>query len=1189
MYLKCIEIQGFKSFAKKTVLDFKNGTTAIVGPNGSGKSNVADAVRWVLGEQKVKSLRGYKMEDVIFAGTENRNPLSFAYVAITFENSDRQLAVDYSEVKVARKLYRSGESEYLLNDAPVRLKDVRELFYDTGIGKEGYSIIGQGRIDMILQGKSEERRELFDEACGIVKYKKRKTAALRKLENERLNLERVSDIVNELEKRLGPLKRQSDTANSFINYKNELKSLDINLFLHESGRLKEKIKECAQKEEIARKELEQANGDLARIKAEHEKAALKLSELDSEIEDIKEKISQKNIIRETLLGQINVLNEQINSARESESFYYQRKEELSASIAAAKKEKAEAEKNQAENSARLEKTAEERSSLQDELIGIRSRIAQTEEESEGLKEALIENIRKKGETSAKAERLKARFEQLEKRKAELESSVKDYRENAEKQKERIAALTDEFEQQKEKIEALEAEIEKKNASLAAAQKEAELLNRQLSGLKLDEAKAKTRLESVRNITERYEGYSGAIKEVMALKPKKKGIIGVTADIIRVPEKYETAIETALGASIQNIVTDNENTARQAIEYLKANKLGRATFLPLNAIKSRGGFPNKDALNEAGVLGTASSLVSVEAQYLDLNEYLLGRILVVDSIDNALHIARKYRYSFIMVTLEGELLSRGGALSGGAYKNRSNLLGRRREIEELEKEICDCEEKIKETSGRLTASSVLQKNISAGLKELEETAQEERILLNTLQINLSRAQADEKELAEGFENARSESEKALEEEAGIKTQTAAFSEELKENAAEAEAIKLKAGQLEEALAAEKQNEARLVSSANELDMEISRLKEQLSFLVSSVIRAENNIAKLESDLNAQISSAQNSAAAAKEKLDEIDEINADAARAEKEAAALSIKLAVLEDERKTAKEEGGGFTSRHDELTEKISSLDKEIFRLGQLCEKYEDQFNSEADYIWQEYELTYNGSLEFRKDDTGSPAEMRARIGALKAEIRSLGTINVSAIDEYKEVKERFEFLSLQRNDILKAEEDILKIIKDLDKQMKAQFKAEFAKISDEFSRVFRIMFGGGKGTVFLEDESDILNSDIIINAQPPGKKLQNMMQLSGGEKALTAIAVLFAIQNLKPSPFCILDEIEAALDDSNITKFANYLTLLSGKIQFIVITHRKGTMEVCDRLYGITMQEKGVSSLVSVSLKEAEQTTDET
>ena len=1179
-----MEIQGFKSFADKITLEFKDGITGIVGPNGSGKSNIADALRWVLGEQKVSQLRGEKMEDVIFAGTQKRSPLSYARVSITFDNSDHALKPDFPEITVERKLFRSGESEYLLNGSQARLKDIREIFYDTGIGKEGYSIIGQGQIDKILQGKSDQRRELFDEACGIVKYKKRKAIALHKLENEKLNLERVNDQTSALEKRLGPLKRQSDTANKFIDYKNELKELEVNLFLLNTVSLKNKIKDCKEKEKTAQKELEETQVSLSEARSAHEEASKALSELDKKIEDINSEISQADIIKENLSGRLEVLKEQINSARLSGDNFLKRKQEIENSLNEASEEKASYEIEQEENKKELEKKTEEKERASAYLIEVQNKAAALNEESESLKEDLMENVRRKGEINALLERAKTSIEQIEKRKEELTAEAKDYSEDERKQDLKVQELSDEYEALQGKTADLLKQQEEKNSLSLELSKEEEKLKEELSSSRFSSARARARLESAKNITERYEGYSGAIKEVMALKKTKKGIIGVVADIIHVPKEYETAIETALGGNIQNIVTDNENTAKEAIEYLKTNKLGRATFLPLNAIKSRGGFRYEAALTERGALGLASSLVSTQGQYCELKEYLLGRILVVDDIDNALRIARKYRYSFMMVTLDGELLSRGGALSGGAYKSRSNFLGRRREIEELEKEIASLNGKTQELEKKLSAVSQDKQKAQREAESLNISLQEEKIALNTLEINLSQARALKASLKENFEEASVKSSQAQKEAGELNKNLSELEKDLEENSKENEKIKARIEELKEEGSSQEILEKAALKKSQDLDIELSRLKEQQSFLVMNSIKAENRLSSLRSDLEKLESSNKNLSAGIDKKQAEIEDISRSLREADERKEYLSEELEQQEKEREKSRSDNGDFFSKHEELSAKISDLDKEVFRLGQMREKYEEQHEKDLDYMWSEYELTFNRALPLRNEALDDPEKIKGRVSELKGLIKNLGTINVSSIEEYKEAKEEYDFLSSQKNDILAAQDDLLKLIKDLDRQMKKRFKEEFSKINTEFSRVFKIMFGGGDGRIKLEDEGDILNSDVSIIAQPPGKKLQNMMQLSGGEKALTAIAVLFAIQSLKPSPFCILDEIEAALDDSNITKFANYLKLLSGKIQFIVITHRKGTMEACDRLYGITMQEKGVSALLSVDLEDVKE-----
>lgn len=1181
MYLKSIEIHGFKSFANKIRFEFPDGITGIVGPNGSGKSNVADAVRWVLGEQKVKQLRSSKMEDVIFAGTAARKPQAYAFVSITLDNSDHKLHLDFDEVTVSRRVYRSGESEYMINGSVCRLRDIQELFYDTGIGKEGYSIIGQGQIDKILQGKPEERRELFDEAAGIVKYKKRKTIALRKLENERLNLTRINDILSELSKQVGPLKKQSEAAAKFIAYKEEQKTYDINLFLIENGELRQKIREYEEKEGIASEELIQCQAQFEDMKEEYEKVSQDLLAIDNEIDNIKNRISQGNIVRESLSGQINVLNEQINAAKDAKAHYLERFEALTANI-----QRTEAEKTRLEN----EKTANQEAltkviaaaDLQDSrVLDVQNQHEEVRLSSEELKEQLLDLVRQNGEIHTRIERLKVMSEQMMTRRDELAESLEKFASDRDMQAQIVEGLEKEFSSASEDVSAMEAEIRSREADLKDTDVKMADAERAIGKAKEDLARDSARLESVRNITERYEGYGNSIREIMKLKEKNKGIHGVVADIIRTEKKYEVAIETALGGSIQNVVTDTESTAKNVIEYLKTNKLGRATFLPIKAVTGRGEFKNDEVLREKGVLGLASSLVDVDEQYRGVANYLLGRIVVADNIDNALQLARRYNYSLIIVTLEGEMLNRGGSMTGGAYRNKSNLLGRRREIDELEKAISDnkkLQESLKHQREILSEEKErLNKDLLDGRTEL----QEKRILLNTVRINLEQAKEKAAEIATGLEDADSRRLEIEQQEGSMSEENDALKDALVSNAEANEKLK---GQITE-LALEmdrlKEQEAKELLKKQTLNAEKSTLTGQNSILVNSIIKAENDIEILSAELEKITKNSAGSEEDVISKQKEIEDINRAIEEAQAEAAALDIRLKELEEQKEGQSASHKEYLDQREALSVRMADLDKEVFRLTQLKEKMEERFESRSSYIWEEYELTYNAALPLRNEEISDTKVIREKLNELKSSIRSLGTINLAAIEEYKEVSERHEFMSAQQQDLMKAEADLVRIIRDLDKAMRAQFNSEFKKIQEEFSRVFKEMFGGGQGTIELEEDVDVLDAGISIIAQPPGKKLQNMMQLSGGEKALTAIAVLFAIQNLKPSPFCILDEIEAALDDSNIERFAGYLHRLSGNVQFIVITHRKGTMEAANQLYGITMQEKGVSTLISVNLED--------
>ena len=1184
MYLKSIEIHGFKSFANKIVFEFPEGITGIVGPNGSGKSNVADAVRWVLGEQKIKQLRGSKMEDVIFAGTSTRRPQSYAFVAITLNNADHKLKIDFDEVTISRRVYRSGESEYMINGSVCRLRDVQELFYDTGIGKEGYSIIGQGQIDKILQGKPEERREIFDEAVGIVKYKKRKNLSLRKLEQERQNLTRVNDILTELKRQVGPLKRQSEAAEQFVVYKNDLKTYDINLFLYENGDIKSRIRDTAEKEEITRTQLEEAQRLLENTREEYEKLSEGLQDLDQEIGGIRTEISRSNIVRENLKGQVGILQEQIRSAEEAKSTFQERLAAMEQELQDTQAEKEQLIKEKEENQEKLSKSIAGTGKKDSYVLDLQTQCDELSAKIEQAKEKLIALVNDRGQLGARRERLEAVMDEIRRRKEDLLASLRQYStDKADKEKE-VTSLEKEQKEVETLVSAAQNAVSDKTIELKQVQEKIRLQETQLHTLKESLMRNQAALSSLRNITERYEGYGGTIREVMKLKDQNPGIHGVVADIIRTDKEYETAIETALGGSIQNVVTDTESTAKSVIEYLKKNRLGRATFLPLKAITGRGEFRSVEALSEPGVIGLASSLVHVDRQYEGVADFLLGRIVVVDTIDNALRLARKYRYSLIIVTLEGELLNRGGSITGGTYKNKSNLLGRRREMEELQTKITEGLKEIDQVQAQITGSTETVKRLSAAIEDEKAQLQEHRIYLNTVILNLNAARERTAQIEDQYRSADEENRSLTEQTGTVSDENTTIDALLEDNQNENEQLKETIVQLEQQLQEKKDIQAREMLLAQTLKVDNTRMTEQNHHLSESIERAEATIQRLTEDMEQLKSSHESSSRLISEKQEEISKVQESISLADKQIEALEEQLSGMEQEKETKSSTHRDFIKKREEYAERATNLDKELFRLTSLREKLEERFDNKSNYIWEEYQLTYNNALELRDESMQDAREMREKIQELKNKIRGLGTINVGAIEEYKEVKERYEFLSGQYEDLVKAEADLVRIIRDLDKEMRKQFHSEFKKIRNEFARVFKEMFGGGYGTIELEEDVDVLEAGIRIIAQPPGKKLQNMMQLSGGEKALTAIAILFAIQNLKPSPFCILDEIEAALDDSNIIRYAGYLRKLTKDVQFIVITHRKGTMEAADRLYGITMQERGVSTLISVDLTDYEE-----
>lgn len=1182
MYLKSIEVHGFKSFANKIVFKFHDGITAIVGPNGSGKSNVADAVRWVLGEQSAKQLRGSKMEDVIFSGTQLRKPMGYAYVAITLDNSDHQLPIDYEEVTVARRVYRSGESEYLINGNACRLRDVQELFLDTGIGKEGYSIIGQGQIDKILSGKPEDRRELFDEAAGIVKYKKRKATAEKELAEEQLNLSRITDILLEIEKQVGPLAKQSEVAKEYLRLKDALKNLEINLFLLDYEKSEKNREEIDVRVKIVTGDLEDSNKAYENTKLEYERLEAELEQYTVDIETKKEQKTRFLMMIQEKEGEIKLMQEKISSMLLSDSHFKQRQESLDNDRSERKKELSQYDKELKSVSVSLEEKREQQNDSTEELQEIRRRINDYTRTIEKCNQQILENMNKNAEIKAQLQHFVTLEEQNNLKKAELTQKVllhkseeEGYTKEVDACKKAHKEITDQIQSSRDIMEALE----EKNAAAKQRSSEISAELEHTERIRIQEA---SKLESLRNLTERYEGYGNAIRKIMERKGDTPGVIGVVADIIKVESKYETALETALGGNIQNIVTKDEATAKKMVNYLKENKLGRATFLPLTSITSKAlGQNQEQAVNEFGVIGYANTLVKADKEYEELIKYLVGRILVVNTMDNALALAKKYNYTLRIVTLEGEQLNPGGSISGGAYKNNSNLLGRRREMDDLEKKIEDCRKKAAELAKQRDSIKVEREKTAQELIAEREKLQELYLEQNTARMNLSSAEEKLAKLEESYKFIEQEvtnlemknrdnmsgakelrdqirKNEAAMEDAKKKTEVCNLSMERNRNieeklSEENASLALECAGLEKNLQFVNENRNRILAEIERLEREQKVLKEENSTTKEQIAKQEQGI-----------ETAKQNMAVWRENVSDLEE-----------------NLERLETKKEEISKENKNFFSKREELSRHISELDKDSFRLTAQLEKLKDTMNSQADYMWEEYEITVESAKKYRDETLSGYNGIRKEIGELKSKIKALGDVNVNAIEDYKNLSERYELYNNQRNDLLEAEAALMKIIEQLDIEMRKQFEEKFAAIKSQFDIVFRELFGGGQGTLELMEDEDVLTAGIRIIAQPPGKKLQNMMQLSGGEKALTAIALLFAIQNLKPSPFALLDEIEAALDDSNVGRYAKYLHKLTKNTQFIVITHRRGTMAAADILYGITMQEKGVSTLVSVNLIE--------
>lgn len=1181
MYLKSIEVQGFKSFANKILFEFHDGITGIVGPNGSGKSNVADAVRWVLGEQSAKQLRGSRMEDVIFAGTQMRKPQGFAYVAITLDNSDHKLPIEFDEVTVARRVYRSGESEYLINGSACRLRDVQELFLDTGIGKEGYSIIGQGQIDKILSGKPEDRRELFDEAAGIVKFKRRKNTTIKKLEEERQNLVRVTDILSELTKQLGPLEKQSETARIYLAKRDALRELDVNLFLQEHEYTGKVLEELQEKNQVAVTDLEETQNKYDATKTEYERLEQELEELNEKMDTLREAAQENVLKKQQYEGQIRVLEEQISSGKQNEEHYRSRIQAIDEDLKTKFDSKESLEEEKSEIRLKLKEIRKNLQNEEERMQQISASLQECNQAIEDGKNEIIEILNRRATIKGKAQRFDTMMEQMGIRKSEISQRVlrlkseEEEQENARKRAEaQYKAVTD-------MIQSMNEECRRLDGVVGELQQSLKQQSQQMEAGQAAYHREASRLESLRNLTERYDGYGNSIRRVMEQKDRNPGIKGVVADLIQVEKNYELAIETALGGSIQNIVTDNERTAKAMIEFLKKNRFGRATFLPLSNMNGRAEFQQKEALREPGVIGIASDLVSADAEYAGLVRQLLGRILVVDEIDHAIAIGKKYRHTLRMVTLEGDSLSPGGSMTGGAFKNNSNLLGRRREIEELEQSVGRLKKELSEMQKAIDDNRSRRNVIRDTIADFQDKLRKQYVEQNTAKMNLTQLDEKVQEIRKGYDSIEREQVELARQVRDLKDDNSKIAQELSESEKDEKELEMFIETKQKELEEWKVEEVQKMHELEAIRLSDSTLEQQERFVQENLNRLSSEIEVLEQEKNSLREVLEQGGDEMQKKEDGILALKQEIAQMADREEKNDSQMKAWQEEKEKKNEVHKKFFEKRDFLSGRIALLDKEVFRLKSQIEKTEEGREAKIAYMWEEYEITPNNALQYKNEEMTDRAQMKKDIAQMKDEIRKLGSVNVNAIEDFKNLQERHTFLSGQYEDLVKAEATLVEIIQELDEGMRRQFSEKFKDIQREFDKAFKELFGGGKGTLELDEEVDILEAGIKIISQPPGKKLQNMMQLSGGEKALTAIALLFAIQNLKPSPFCLLDEIEAALDDSNVGRFAGYLQKLTKNTQFIIITHRRGTMNAADRLYGITMQEKGVSTLVSVDLVE--------
>lgn len=1184
MLLKRLEIFGFKSFADKIVIEFDRGITSIVGPNGSGKSNVADAINWVLGEQSAKTLRGSKMEDIIFSGTESRKPLGFAEVSLTLDNSNEVLPIEYTEVTVTRRVYRSGGSEYLINRNACRLKDINELLMDTGLGKSGYSIIGQGKIDEILSVNPESRRNVFEEAAGIMKYKTRKLESERKLINTEKNIDRVEDILNEIEQQLGPLELQSETAKKYLILRDELKAHELNLFVREYDNSKKRedqynsrinaindkllaIKEeTITKEDIVKKfnfEIEKKENELDLTREERFSLINKKERTKGKIGIIKERLEQ-----------LNNENDRLKNENKKNMDYLQERDAQIERTKALREEK---------NSDEI-KLNKEIEDLNFEFESLQKDINLYHKKAQDERTRLYELMNALSLENNEITKLKTISDNYNLKLSEIEINIREIESLYEENLKQYNTLKEE----EEYLLTIEAEKDKDRDNLLKKITDASVnLDNEIkrnSYLKSELNDVLNRLKLIEDMIRNYEGFNRTVKEVLLKSQRDEALssrlIGLVADLITVDERYEKAIEIALGPSMQYIVTPKEEDAKYIIDYLRKDGLGRATFLPLTSIKSRYlSALEREALTMQGAIGIASDIIVYDKKYKNIFENLLGRVLIAKNLNDAIAISKKFKYKFKIVTLDGDVINAGGSMTGGSiYRRNISILGRDREMKDLNSKKQELEKKIE-------VSDIKRKEF--GFK-YDELIKEEELLRSDIHktgLNIVRIKEQIQNISELVNDNSLTIKKNLEERDTLKVKknevlSSITNKQEKLMLLEDEKIKLDSFlSVEDSDLRDKNLRIdELKESITNLRIELASLSRDIYNLSDTLNRIDSEKKSISSEVQTRNDLIEKNKIQYKKLIHDLDELENDVKSIDESTSEKNEVISLKESEKKD-------LQSKNLILLEELNSLSGDKEKL------YEDQRDLELrisridvelknmrDNIWYNYEMSYGEAKKYENFDINL-TKIKNKIQIIRKNISSLGHVNINAIEDYKEVKERFDYLNSQKNDLIKAKDDLYNIIKDIIATMEIQFEKEFSDIRKLFKETFKKLFGGGKADLILLDEKDILNSGIEIIAQPPGKKLQNISLLSGGEKALTAIAILFAILEHKPTPFSVLDEIEAALDESNVNNFANHLKDFSKRTQFIMITHRRGTMENSDVLYGVTMEEKGVSRIISLKL----------
>lgn len=1181
MQLKKLEIQGFKSFADKTEILFLDGITTIVGPNGSGKSNISDAIRWVIGEQSAKNLRGTKMEDVIFAGTEARKKVGFAEVSMYLDNSDGTLPIDYSEVIVTRRVYRSGESNYLINGNECRLKDIQAIFMDTGLGKDGYSIISQGKVDELLSNKSEERRHVFEEAAGIVKYRTRKEEATRKLENTQSTLQRVGDVIAEIEKTIGPLEVKAQTAKKFLQLRDELKLLDVKLFINSVDNNAENIQKVEEMLNTLQEDIEKQESLSSQNETKKAELKQKIQELADKIEELREKFFQVENEKEKLNSKISLLDANSNAANANINRLNNEILEDKEKVNLLKEElekRAQKRENVFKNKEKFEIELKQK---EEELSKIVATLDEKGMQIEELKKVIDSNNDRKFELKNQISSIDATIEaerkQLEEKKKQNEKniSVKDNL-NFE-----LAEISQNLGYKNKELKETNEKVDEIEANIKQVQEKIDQLDEKKSEANQSLMTIKAKYNYLVNLENENEGYSKSVRSILDYAKTNSKVHGTIANIINTEEKYEYAIEIALGGFIQNIVVEDELIAKNLITYLNNNSLGRVTFLPLDSLSNVQDVNNKVLKNE-GVVGIAYDLVTYDKKYEKAIKLALANTVVVDNIDNAIMLSKKIKNSLRIVTLSGELIAQTGSITGGKTASRSGgVIGRKEKIAELEKVIYNKQSELEEFKKDISKLEDERNNIKEELSQI--TPNKEALVIEI--ATLTEKRENIKKEIEKIENQKQSFTQVLEE---INKNLENMEKSLEDNNQEIFNIDVQNAKQQEEIDEytrfnrERQKEldtlnedvVNLKISLSSFDETVSSIDEMREKIQNDISNFENTITKKNDEIvqiNEQI----------KQYNEEIIQIKETIENSSKIKEQYSTDTDALKEEKSKYEQDMEQIDTSIVNTLNTLNSIKEEKAKVESRKIKFEMELTNLKNKMWEEYELTVSSSKALITDNEEiNVKQVEKDANRIRKEIKDLGEVNISSIEEYKSTKERYDFILNQKNDLEETKKKLENLISNMTSIMKQQFTKNFKLITENFNATFKKLFGGGKAELKLSDENDVLNSGIEIEVQPPGKKLQSMSLLSGGERALTATALLFAILQIKSPPFCILDEIEAALDDVNVHRFAEYIKEYSKKNQFIVITHRKGTMEVASSVYGVTMQEYGISKVVSMKLK---------